>query len=131
LKIRSVGPDSGGKKVLIAEDHPVGRELLREMVQSLGYQVIETGDGEEALRKIRETTPHLAIIDVQMPKVDGFAVIQELRGWPEYADFPVIALTGFAKGAGRERILDAGFSAYLAKPIRLKELNAELKRFLG
>ena len=131
LEKRKSAPPSDERKVLIAEDHPINRELLREMVTSLGYQVIEAGDGEETLRKIQETTPDLAIIDLQMPKIDGLEVIRQLREQPEYADFPVIALTAYAMRGDRERMLDAGFTAYLAKPVRLEALKAELKRLLG
>ncbi|MCZ6752072.1 MAG: response regulator [Acidobacteria bacterium] len=118
------------QKILIADDHPMNREMLAEMLISLGYEAIVTSNGEEALQKIEQAKPDLALIDIQMPKLDGMAFIQRIREKPHFATFPVIALTAYAMQGDRERMLEAGFTSYIAKPFHLDVLEAELQRLL-
>ncbi len=118
------------QKILIADDHPMNREMLEEMLLSLGYEAIVTSNGEEALQKIEQAKPDLALIDIQMPKLDGMAFIQRIREKPLYATFPVIAVTAYAMQGDREKMLEAGFTSYIAKPFRLNVLEAELQRLL-
>lgn len=118
------------QKILIADDQPMNREMLEEMLISLGYEAIVTSNGEEALQKIEQAKPDLALIDIQMPKLDGMALIQRIREKPHYATFPVIALTAYAMQGDRERMLEAGFTSYIAKPFHLDVLEAELQRLL-
>lgn len=119
------------KKILVAEDNAALRELVRETVEGLGYEVIEAVDGEEALRKIRESPPDLVLLDIQMPKLDGTAVLQRIRQDQRLAALPVIALTAFAMRGDREKGIEAGFDNYLAKPVAVRELKKLLKEMLG
>jgi CheY-like chemotaxis protein len=119
------------KKVLVAEDDPALRELVRETLSLLGYEVVEAADGEEALRKIQESVPDLALLDMQMPKLDGAAVIQRIRSDPRLAKLPVVALTGMAMRGDRESGLESGFDDYLTKPVSAKELKKLLAEMLG
>lgn len=119
------------KKILVAEDDPALRELLRENLHLLGYQVDEAGDGEEALRKIEETHPDLVLLDIQMPKLDGISVVKRLRQDPRFARLLVVAVTGFAMRGDREKGMESGFDNYLAKPVSSKELKKLLDELLG
>jgi len=81
-------------KVLVAEDNPVNRELLRELLENRGYAVVEAPDGQEALRMIEQTHPDILLLDIGMPVLDGFAVMRKIRENPSLATLPVLAVTG-------------------------------------
>jgi two-component system, cell cycle response regulator DivK len=115
-------------KILIAEDNPVNLELLREILEAGHYQVVEAGDGREALAKIEETQPDLVLLDINMPVLDGFGAIREIRAHPRYSRLPVVAVTAYAMKDDRERILAAGFNGYVSKPIDAAALLRELQR---
>jgi CheY-like chemotaxis protein len=118
------------KTILIADDKPTGRELVRTVLENSGYTVIEAGDGPEALRMARESSPDLIILDLHMPEIDGFGVIQELRRDANFAVTPVVALTASAMQGDRERAMSLGFTGYITKPIRLVALRSEIERLL-
>ena len=115
-------------KVLIAEDNAVNRELLRELLELRGYTVIEACDGQEALRMIAQAQPELLLLDIGMPIMDGFAVIQRIRENPRLAKLPVVAVTAYAMRGDEERILNSGFDGYLSKPVSPSSLTEELDR---
>jgi two-component system, cell cycle response regulator DivK len=115
-------------KALIAEDNAVNRELLRELLESRGYDVVEACDGQEALNLIEQAQPDILLLDIGMPKMDGFAVVQKIRTNPRLANLPVLAVTAYAMQGDREKVLDSGFDGYLSKPINPKALEQELKR---
>jgi two-component system, cell cycle response regulator DivK len=119
------------KRVLIADDNAVSRELIREILEHDHYEVIEAGDGGEALEKVREHSPDLALLDIQMPVMDGNAVIREIRADPRLAHLPVAALTAYAMQGDRERALAAGFNSYITKPIEIQDLRAQVAKLLG
>ena len=119
------------KRVLIADDNPVSRELIREILEHDQYEVIEAGDGGEALEKVREHHPDLALLDIQMPVMDGNAVIREIRADPSLSQLPVAALTAYAMHGDRERALAAGFNSYITKPIEIPDFREQVARLLG
>jgi CheY-like chemotaxis protein len=118
------------KKVLVADDRPTGRELVRAVLEKSGYEVLEAADGMEAVRVAREQLPNLIILDIHMPGRDGFGVVEELRKDAQFADTPIIALTASAMQGDRERAMALGFTGYITKPIRLDALRQEVERLL-
>ena len=118
------------KKVLVAEDDPASRELIREVLDGRGYEVIEACDGAEALEKIEQLTPDLVLLDIQMPVLDGYAVLRRVRESPRFAAVPVLAVTAYAMREDREKVLGAGFNGYITKPIDPKVLRSDIERFL-
>jgi len=118
-------------KVLIAEDNAVNRELLRELLETRGYTVVEACDGEEALRMIEQTQPDLLLLDIGMPVLDGFAVVRKIRENPRLAPLPVVAVTAYAMQGDREKILNSKFDGYLSKPVNSRSLAEELDRLLS
>jgi CheY-like chemotaxis protein len=116
--------------ILIAEDNLVNRELLREMLEARNYRVVEARDGKEALAKIDEVKPDLVLLDINMPVLDGFAVIRLIREHPAFDRLPVLAVTAYAMKEDRERVLGAGFDGYIAKPIDSAVLFKELTKFI-
>lgn len=118
------------KKVLVADDRATSRELVRTVLEKIGYDVAEACDGMEALRSARQWKPDLIILDLHMPGLDGFGVIEQIRSDEQLAATPVMALTASAMQGDRERALRAGFSGYLSKPIQLRVLRSEVERLL-
>jgi len=118
------------KTVLIAEDNPVNRELLRELLEIRGYAVIETCNGEEALEQLQKAQPDILLLDLNMPVLDGFGTIERIRKHPGFRTLPVLAVTAYAMRGDREKIMTAGFDGYLSKPIDPTFLQHELQRLL-
>lgn len=112
------------QKILIAEDEADIRNILRLYLESEGFQVIEAGDGQEALDAVREARPDLAILDVMMPRLDGLAVTRALR---QYSDMPILILS--AKSQDNDKILGLNLGAddYISKPFNPLEVVARVK----
>lgn len=118
------------KKILVADDTPTGRELVKTVLENSGYQVFEATDGIEALAAAKQVLPDLIILDLHMPRLDGFGVMQALRHDEQFAATPVMALTASAMMGDKERALSVGFTGYITKPIRLATLRSEVARML-
>jgi two-component system cell cycle response regulator DivK len=118
------------KRVLLAEDNEANRELLREILESRGFEVSEACDGDDALLKATEVKPDLILLDIQMPQRDGLRTLQALRAG-DFPHTPVLALTAFAMRGDRERLVDSGFDGYVSKPIQINLLLAEIGRHLS
>jgi two-component system cell cycle response regulator DivK len=116
--------------ILIADDYDDNRELLRLMLEAEGYPVREARNGREALEAAREEAPALALIDLSMPSLDGWALLKELRADERTRAIPCVAVTAFAADQDRRRALDAGFDAYISKPFRSKELIEMVNSFV-
>lgn len=105
------------KRVLIADDNASSRELLRSILEGTDYVVAEAKDGEQVLEMVRMFGPHLMILDLQMPKLDGYATVRALRRMPTLQGIPIIALTASITQTLPEKISETGFTAYIVKPI--------------
>jgi two-component system cell cycle response regulator DivK len=119
------------KKILIAEDRPSSRELIRTVLEGCGYIVAEASDGRQAVEVAKRENPDLLIVDLQMPTLDGLGVLAELRQDERFADVPIVALTASAMQGDRERALEAGFTEYITKPVNLRFLREEITRLLS
>ncbi|MCD6554249.1 MAG: response regulator [Anaerolineae bacterium] len=114
-------------KVMIADDSFESVELLRALLSDQGYEIVVAFDGEEALAKAREETPDLLLLDIMMPKMDGYEVCRRLKADPHTARIPILMLS--ARGAIPDRVkgLDLGAEDYFTKPFNLKELVARVQ----
>ena len=120
---------SGGRlRVLLAEDHPVNQMVATRLLEGLGHEVVVAPDGRQAVRALQAESFDLALVDVQMPDMDGFEAVAALRAMEEGTGrrLPVVALTAHAMKGDRERCLAGGFDDYLSKPIRKDELVRSL-----
>lgn len=117
-------------RILIVDDQPNLRWMVKTNLARHGFDVVEAADGEEALRKVASESPDLLILDVMMPRMDGFAVLEQLQQVPGTRDIPVIFLT--AKASERDRIhgLALGAHDYISKPFSLQELYLRVARLL-
>lgn len=116
-------------RILIADDDPSSRELLRDILESCGYEVVEAADGVEVMEHAAVFTPDLVILDLQMPNMGGAEAAQALRKLPSFEKTPIVALTAVTKGALSPDLSVAGFTAYLVKPIgpaRLRQYISDL-----
>ncbi len=132
--VENAGPPvftGGSPLVLVVDDHDLNRELAREMLERRGCRVILARDGEEGVRRARSEHPGLVLVDLAMPRKDGFAVARELRSDPATAHTPLVALTALAMRGDDERVLQAGFDGYLPKPLERAALDAALNRFVA
>ncbi|HXX72998.1 MAG TPA: response regulator [Candidatus Acidoferrales bacterium] len=118
------------KKILIAEDNPANSELMLEVLSGRGYELLEASDGRQALQKIEETEPDLVLLDIQLPILDDFAVLFQLRQNPRFANIRVVAVTANAMKEDREKSLRAGFNAYISKPIDAAALRLLVDQLL-
>jgi CheY-like chemotaxis protein len=126
-KLRALRHVPKGKRVLVADDNPAGRELVREGLSEYASSIIEASNGREALERIREMLPDLVLLDIQMPEMDGYEVLREIRKDPALQGLRVVALTAFAMQGDRERALEAGFDDYLTKPVSVAKLKAQME----
>ena len=117
-------------RILIADDHEDNRELMRLMLGNASYDVHEARDGQECLQLARERQPDLIMIDIYMPRLDGWEVFQELKTDERTSNIPCVAVTGYAD-IDRQRALEAGFHAYLCKPFRSEALLQMVKQVLA
>jgi len=115
--------------ILIAEDYEDNRELLRLLLASANYSVREATNGLECLAMARENPPDLIMVDLSMPILDGWSLLEALKTDEETARIPCVAVTAYGD-ADRQRALDAGFSGYLSKPFRSFELFDLVARLL-
>lgn len=121
----------GKPLILIADDRASSRELLRTVLERAGYAVLEAGDGEAAVEQALSGNPDLILLDLQMPKLDGYGVLARLRADERFRTVPVLALTASAMSGDRERIMAAGFTDYLSKPAGPELLREAVARLLG
>ncbi|MEL6150083.1 MAG: response regulator [Chloroflexota bacterium] len=118
-------------RILVIEDNSDNMTLITDILNSLNYTVIQATDGEVGVQKANEDRPDLILMDLSLPKMDGWTATRQIKATPEIESIPVIALTAHAMVGDRERALEAGCDDYVSKPINLKELVAKLSDFLG
>ncbi len=120
-----------GKLILVVDDHEVNRELLAIYLGSCGYRVIEARDGLEAVRLATKEWPHLIIMDLSMPVLDGFEAVRLIRAVPVISEVPIVAYTAHDSRTHRAQAMGMGFNEFLSKPIDFTELDAVVDRFLN
>ena len=116
--------------ILIVEDNEKNMKLVRDVLQVKGYETMEAGNAEDGLAMAAARKPDLVLMDIQLPGMNGIGAIGELRSNEATADIPVIAVTASVMQQDRKLITEAGFDAYLGKPLDLKEFLDTVKRVL-
>jgi two-component system cell cycle response regulator DivK len=117
------------KTILLIEDVEDNRDLVVQILES-EYTVVEARDGQEGLEKARAVRPHLILLDLALPKMDGWETARRLKADPALKAIPIIALTAYAMEGDEARALEAGCDEYVAKPILPKDLRARVRGVL-
>ena len=116
--------------ILLVEDSPTVRYIVAKSLTSQGHEVITAGDGEEAVRMAQSKLPSLVILDVILPKLNGFQVCRVLKSSASTANIPVIMLTAKAKDTDRKWGIEQGADAYLIKPFKDQALFDVVNKFM-
>src|SRR6266850_1037237 len=118
-----IGPTAlAGIRVLVVDDDEDARELVRVMLGNYGAEVIQAASADEALELISRQPPDVLVSDIGLPNEDGYALLRRLRGLPQTARLPALALTAYASSADHRRALEAGFQRHVSKPVEPVEL---------
>lgn len=117
--------------ILSVEDNEANRRIVRDLFTRRGYLVIEAVDGEEGVVMAKREKPDLILMDLQLPKVDGFEATRRIKADPELSHIPIVAVTSYALSGVEEKALEAGCEDYVAKPFRPRELLAKVQQLLG
>lgn len=107
------------------------RRVMKEMLEREGFTVFEAADGVQALDEIDRAGPDIVVLDLDLPRLDGYGVLRHLRSRPATADLPVIVLTAKGDEDSEVRVFEYGASDFLTKPFRLRALSARLHALLG
>jgi len=116
--------------VLIVEDNEKNMKLARDILRAKGYAVLEAVNGLDGVRMALQHKPDLVLMDIQLPDINGIEAFARIRAEPTTATIPVVAFTASVTANDRSRIGDAGFDAFLSKPINLKEFVETVRRML-
>jgi two-component system, cell cycle response regulator DivK len=119
------------KRILVVEDQPDNRTILRDLLSAAGYHVLEAADGVAGVRMALAERPDLILMDIQMPEIDGYEATRRLKAEPGMSATPIIAVTSFALSGDEAKSRAAGCDGYVAKPFSPRQLLSEVRRFLG
>jgi len=117
-------------KILIIEDNEQNLYLETFILQKNGHDIMQARTGEAGIALANQIHPDLILLDIQLPGMDGYRVAQQLRKNPSIATIPIIAVTSYAMAGDRERILEAGCTSYIEKPINPDTFHVEITQFL-
>jgi two-component system cell cycle response regulator DivK len=118
------------KTILYIEDNEVNRRLVQDLLRLTSYKLLEAVDGESGMAMARQERPDLILMDVQLPKISGIEATRTLRAEPATAKTPIIAITSFALAGDEQKALEAGATAYMAKPYSPLDLLQLIRRLL-
>lgn len=114
---------------MVVEDHDDSRRLLNHYLKSVGYRVLEAGNGYEAVESVQQETPNLVLMDMSLPEIDGIAATRRIREITEADDLPVICLTAYAHFYN-DKAIEAGCKEVVSKPVDLRNLRNTIERYL-
>ncbi len=117
--------------VLYVEDNADNRLLVRRVLLSEGFEVLEADNAVKAVEVVRRQIPDLILMDINMPDIDGYTLTARLKALPGLARIPIIALTANVMKGDRERTMEAGCDGYIQKPVDVDTLSEQINRFLA
>ena len=119
------------QQILVVDDHEDTRVILRHYLEAMGYDVREAHDGEEALATLHSARPDAVVLDIQMPKVDGIAVLRAVRADGALKSLPILALSAHALADEVRQIREAGADSYISKPADPKHVVRAIRELIG
>jgi two-component system cell cycle response regulator DivK len=118
------------KRILVIEDTEDNRQIVRDLLTSVGYEIIEAADGAEGVAMAQSDRPDLILMDIQLPQMDGYEAARRIRAVPDLAKVPIIAVTSYALSGDEAKTRAAGCDGYVAKPFSPRQLLAKIREFL-
>lgn len=119
------------KKILVVEDQEDNRRILRDLLSSRGYEIVEVTDGLAGVTAAQTHHPDLILMDIQLPGIDGYEATRRIKGIKELRDIPIIAVTSYALSGDDQKALSAGCDEYIAKPYSPRQLLAKVELILA
>jgi two-component system cell cycle response regulator DivK len=118
------------KRILVVEDREDNRQILRDLLASTDYEIVEAENGVEALAAVAKQRPDLILMDIQLPILDGYEATRRIKADPALRSIPIIAVTSYALSGDEEKAREAGCDAYVPKPFSPRQLLAKIREFL-
>jgi two-component system cell cycle response regulator DivK len=118
------------KRILVVEDHEDNRQILRDLLASAGYEMIEAENGEAGVAAATAQVPDLILMDIQLPILDGYEATRRIKANPALKAIPIIVVTSYALSGDEDKARAAGCDAYIAKPYSPRQLLARIREFL-
>jgi two-component system, cell cycle response regulator DivK len=116
--------------VLVIDDHEDNRRILRDLLRSAGYEVIEATTGEDGVATAQARTPNLILMDIQLPGIDGYEATRRIKADDTLRHIPLIVVTSYALSGDGAKALAAGADAYVAKPFSPRAMLAKIRQYL-
>jgi two-component system cell cycle response regulator DivK len=118
------------KTILVIEDHEDNRRIMRDLLTSAGYEVLEALTGQEGVTSAEAHRPGLILMDIQLPDFDGYEATRRIKANPTLRAIPIIAVTSYALSGDDVKAFEAGCDAYVTKPFSPRELLAKIREYL-
>jgi len=118
------------KLILVVEDQEDNRRIMRDLLSSVGYEVIEAVTGEEGVAAAETHRPDLILMDIQLPGLDGYEATRQIKANPDLEHIPIIVVTSYALSGDDVKAFEAGCNAYVSKPFSPRELLAKIREYL-
>ena len=118
------------RRILVIEDQEDNRRIVRDLLTSAGYEMIEAGTGEEGVTLAETQRPDLILMDIQLPGVDGYEATRRIKANPALRQIPIIAVTSYALSGDDAKALEAGCDAYVTKPFSPRALLGKIREYL-
>ena len=118
------------KRILVVEDQPDNRQIIRDMLAGTDYEITEAENGEEALVAIAKQRPDLILMDIQLPIMDGYTAVSRIKADPGLRSIPIIAVTSYALNGEEKKARAAGCDDYVPKPFSPRQLLAKIRQYL-
>ena len=125
-----VSPESKGT-ILYVEDNPDNRLLVRRILLSEDYSLLEATDAMDALNVLKTAQPDLILMDINMPDMDGYTLTAKIKSMPGFERVPILAVTANVMRGDKEKTLEAGCDGYIQKPLDIEQLTREIERFIS
>jgi len=122
-------PETKGT-ILYIEDNPDNRLLVKRILLSEGYALLEAKDGKDALNVLKSAYPDLILMDINMPDMDGYTLTAKIKALPEFGRVPILAVTANVMRGDKEKTLEAGCDGYIQKPHDIDQLTREIEKFI-
>lgn len=125
-----VSPENKGT-ILYVEDNPDNRLLVRRVLLSEDYSLLEATDAMDALNVLKTARPDLILMDINMPDMDGYTLTAKIKSLPGFEQVPILAVTANVMRGDKEKTLEAGCDGYIQKPLDIEQLTREIEKFLS